>query len=121
MPEPEHPLDLVRELREICDAAEAGLAEAVEKLEDLARRVHAPDLPAEARDLGFRVCEVYRGGDYMLVGLACNLPAAVAMFESFVAERPNREWVLRWGMFTPRHYSPPPGLTYDPAPPRAIG
>jgi hypothetical protein len=120
MPDPDHPFDLAQELRKICEHVGGELDVVAMRLSNVIDRIRSPDLPNEARELTFRVCEV-RGQDYFLCALANNVVAARAAFDAYVEMYPNREWKVRWGMMTPAHYVPKPGLTYDPVPPRTIG
>jgi hypothetical protein len=117
---PDETLDLLNELRTIAQEATNDLAAAAERLAAIRYRLMHPDLPAEEREFGHRVYEVHRNGDLYLAALAKNVAVAEAAFRALVEIYPDREWVLRWGAFTPKHYKPPDGLTYDPVPPRTI-
>ena len=111
-------LDLLAELHAICEEAADNLHGAEMRLVAIRRRLKNPDLPAEGRHFGHRVYEIHRDGEYYLAALAQNIDVAKAAFDALVKIYPHREWVVRWGSFTPAHYRPPDGLIHDPVPPR---
>jgi hypothetical protein len=120
MAEADHPLDLAKELLAICERIGGDFDELSGSLGRIVERLRSPDLPNEARELTFRIYEVHRG-DRCLVAVANNALAAKAAFGVYVTLYPTREWMVRWGMNTPAHHVPKPGLAYDPVPPRTIG
>lgn len=109
-----HTLDLLTDLRNLCDEINAAHGSFTARLNDLMRQVANPNVHGLDRELTYRVMQLeVTDEQYPETRRAISLngsgPVARAAFHAAVKAYPTRRWVLRWGMMVMERYDPPKG------------